>query len=100
MTTPTSLLPSVKIKLPTPDDEKQPQALDIAYHHVGQWVWCTWVQNSSLGERHTTTFPSDPERLNLHLSDEINLFQKSKGLTLDKFFIILQAFASIYLIYQ
>ena len=72
------ILSSIKIKLPRPDDGKQPQHLTLlpscltaGMVHLGP--------NSSLAECHTLTFPSDPERLNLLSSDQSTLFQKSKG---------------------
>ena len=62
------ILPSIKIKSSTHDDEKQaqyltlpPPCLTVGMVHSGP--------NSSLGKRHTTTFPSDPKRLNLLSSD-------------------------------
>ena len=72
------ILPLIKIKLPTPGDEKQVQHLTLS-------PLCLTVgmvhsdSNSSLGERHNMTFPSDSKRLNLLSSNQSILFQKSKG---------------------
>ena len=72
------ILPSIKIKLLTPDAEKQPKHLTLPPP-------CLTVDmvhsnsNFSLGQRYTMTFPSDPKRLNLLSSDQRILFHKSKG---------------------
>ena len=92
------ILPSIKIKLPTSDDEKQPQhltlppppCLTVGMVHSGP--------NSPLAERHTMILPSDPKRLNLLSSGQSTLFQKPKGFS-RWFLAYSKRFASICLIY-
>ena len=70
--------PSINTKLPTLDDEKHPQHLTfpppcftVGTIHLGS--------SSSLVDRQTMTFPSDPNKLNLLSSNQITLFQKPRG---------------------
>ena len=72
------MFPSINTKLPMPDDEKHPQHLTfpppcftVGTVHLGS--------SSSLVDRQTMTFPSDPNKLNLLSSDQITLFQKPRG---------------------
>ena len=69
------MLPSITIKLPTHDNEKQlqhltlpPPCLTVGMVHSDS--------NSSLGKRHTMTLLSNPKRSNLLSSDQIILFRK------------------------
>ena len=72
------ILSLIKIKLPLPDDDKQPQHLTLPSPCLTMGMVHS-DSNSSLGERHTMTFPSDKKRLNLLSSDQSTLFQKPKG---------------------
>ena len=59
------------VKHPKTDTEL-PSCLTVGTTHLGS--------NSSLGVRHTITFPSDPKRLNFDSSDQITVSQNPSGL--------------------
>ena len=72
------IFPSIKMRLPTPDNEKHPQYLTfpppcftVGTVHFGS--------KSSFDVRQTIIFPSEPNELNLLSSDQITLFQNPRG---------------------